>query len=101
MSEEERKARNMRENVGIKDWIAQSKDGSTHSPSRQRTVCFSICLVKTRPQTWPSGNDKMVNCWTKECGRQNTKDTSKLTGSLVSIESICEIAHSDNSEVTS
>ena len=66
MSEEERKARNMRESVGVKDWIAQ-----------------------------------MVNCWTKECGRQNTKDTSKLTGSLVSIESICEIAHSDNSEVTS
>mgnify|MGYP000488356298 CR=1 FL=1 len=42
----------------------------------------------------------MVSYWTKECGRQNTKDTSKLTGSPVSIESICEIAHSDNSEVT-
>ena len=52
-------------------------------------------------QKCENGNDKMVSYWTKECGRQNTKDTSKLTGSLVSIESICEIAHSDNSEVTS
>jgi len=34
----------------------------------------------------------MVSYWTKECGRQNTKDTSKLTGSPVSIESICESA---------
>ena len=65
MSEEERKACNMRESVGIKDWIAQSKDGSTLLPSRQRTVCFSSGLVKTRPQTWPSGNDKMVSYWTK------------------------------------
>jgi len=97
MSEEERKARNMRESVGVKDWIAQSKDGSTHSHQGKELFAFPSVWQKT----WPIDNDKKVNCWTKECGRQNTKDTSKLTGRLVSIESICEIAHSDNSEVTS
>lgn len=40
MSEEERKARNMRENVGIKDWIAQSKDGSTHSHQGKELFAF-------------------------------------------------------------
>ncbi len=45
--EEERKAH---EEVRSKeDWIAQSKDELLTFTSRQRTVCFSICLVKTRP----------------------------------------------------
>ena len=43
MSEEERKARNMRENVGIKDWIAQSKDGST--PPHQGKELFAFPSV--------------------------------------------------------
>ena len=40
MSEEERKARNMRESVGIKDWIAQSKDRSTHSHQGKELFAF-------------------------------------------------------------
>jgi len=40
MSEEERKARNMRESVGVKDWIAQSKDGSTHSHQGKELFAF-------------------------------------------------------------
>jgi len=34
----------------------------------------------------------MVSYWTKECGRQNTKDTSKLTGSPVSIDTLYQSA---------
>lgn len=40
MSEEERKARNMRESIGIKDWIAQGKDGSTHSHQGKELFTF-------------------------------------------------------------
>ena len=40
MSEEERKACNMRESVGVKDWIAQSKDGSTHSHQGKELFAF-------------------------------------------------------------
>ena len=40
MSEEERKTRNMRESVGIKDWIAQGKDGSTHSHQGKELFAF-------------------------------------------------------------
>lgn len=40
MSEEERKTRNMRESIGIKDWIAQSKDGSTDSHQGKELFAF-------------------------------------------------------------
>ena len=50
MSEEERKARNMRESVGIKDWIAQSKDGSTHSHQGKELLAL--------PSVWQQQNSK-------------------------------------------
>ena len=40
MSEKERTTSNMRESVGIKDWIAQSKDGSTHSHQGKELFAF-------------------------------------------------------------
>lgn len=40
MSEEERKARNMRESVWVKDWIAQGKDRSTHPHQGKELFAF-------------------------------------------------------------
>jgi len=50
MPEEERKARNMREGVGIKDWIAQGKDRSTHSHQGKELLAL--------PSVWQQQDSK-------------------------------------------
>ena len=50
MSEEERKARNMREGVGVKYWIAQGKNGSTHSHQGKELLAL--------PSVWQQQDSK-------------------------------------------
>ena len=50
MPEEERKACNMREGVGIKDWIAQGKDRSTHSHQGKKLLAL--------PSVWQQQDSK-------------------------------------------
>ena len=50
MTEEERKARNMREGIGIKDWIAQGKDRPTDSHQGKELLAL--------PSVWQEQDSK-------------------------------------------
>ena len=91
MPEEERKARNMREGVGIKDWIAQGKDRSTHSHQGKKTACSSIGLATARQQTWPNGNGTRVNYWTREVEKQNTRYRDRSIEIFVSSKDLSKL----------